>query len=204
MSETKDVALSGTVGFWVMLNQAPGLEWPQKNEGPFNLAWSLSTKPIWSYGLIKDIGNTRRRGRDCGMPFAVVYTTWRPKAKSPGPFMYRRNHKAWVIPCGCAAYIWLEGAFPNTGRAVTEMHSLKDFVDNGASCVVDALVTLRAFIETVVDMHYSKGSFRALGSLTGRTPKNLLQAYSRRKRVTDELRRGLAMSEATMTNANRV
>ena len=84
------------------------------------------------------------------------------------------------------------------------MHSLKDFVDNGASCVVDALLTLRVFIDTVVNMHNSKGSFRALGSLTGRTPKNLLQAYSRRKRVTDELRRVLAISDATMSNANRV
>ena len=75
---------------------------------------------------------------------------WGPEALSPTPFMYRWNHKGWENPCGSAAYIWLEGAFPNTGRVVYEMHSLKDFVDNEARCVVEALLTLSLFIDSAV------------------------------------------------------
>ena len=70
--------------------------------------------------------------------------------------MYRWNDKGWESPCGSAAYIWLEGAFPNTDRLVYEMHSPMDSVDQEPGCVVEGLLTWSLFIVSAEDMHKSK------------------------------------------------
>ena len=87
-SEIQDAYIKGEdqrVGFWVLLNQAPDLIWPENHEGPFDKAWRLSSSTSWIYGRIGK--------RAKGMPFAVVKTTWVPEAMSSQAFMYRRYYK---------------------------------------------------------------------------------------------------------------
>ena len=199
-SEPGDVAHNTgedlTDGFWVLLNQAPDLKWPEHYEGPFYNAWHQSSSRSWIYGRI---GNRYK-----GMPFAVVKTTWVYEAIFPQAFMYRRYYKGWEKPCGCAAYIWCDGSFPNTGRFFTEMHSLWDFIDNGGRCVLESLLFLREFMDAEVASHKSIGTFRELARRTRRRQKNSLSQFSRRKAVTRELRSVLGLAQGTLSNAHSV
>ena len=191
-SEIQDAHIKGedqSVGFWVLLNQASDLIWPENHEGPFDKAWRLSSSSSWIYGRIGE--------RPKGMPFAVVKTTSVPEEMSSGVFLYRRYYKGWEKPSGCAAYIWCDGSFPNTGRSVTEMHSLPDFIGHGAPCVVKALLILRRYMDEAVAKHKSIGTFRDLAARTRRRRKNLLRQFSRRKAVTRELRSVLGLAQGT-------
>ena len=111
--------------------------------------------------------------------------------------MYRRNYKGLEKPTGCAAYIWCDGSFPDTGRSFSDMHSLSDFIGHGATCVVYALLILKRKMDEAVAQHKSIGTFRDLAARTRRRRKNLLRQFSRRKPVTRELRSVLGLAQGT-------
>ena len=89
-----------TQGFWLLYNQAPGMAWPTREEGPFHEDWRNSWGAPFMYSKVYD--SSAFLGRGSGVPFALVGSTVH-QDRSTNPVLYRFSGEAQTQSCADSA-----------------------------------------------------------------------------------------------------
>ena len=147
-------------GLWVFYNQAEGLDWPTRRDGPFRGAWAHAGVDSRSfYGRVLTTGGATG-ARGSGVPFAIVATAAPTSlTASEHPLGYRyvlrgRNSVgestySWT-PYPHAAYCWAEGVLNDRALPSGRPLVLLDLTAAGGEFIVRALLRLAWYIEDEV------------------------------------------------------
>ena len=101
-----------THGFWLLYNQAPGMAWPTREEGPFHEDWRNSWGAPFMYSKVYVPGG--HLGRGSGVPFALVASDG-CHDRSTDPCGYRYRGEGNEQYCAQSAYCWVKHPYPALG-----------------------------------------------------------------------------------------